>query len=321
MYNVRQISVCWVFGWLTKLCMPLLLSLLWLHPTAAIGKVIHKERSLYQTILVSKERKLLCLKFSVRREQRNQSCINQRDPKRMVFAYTRMMLSALLFNPNPQRVLIVGLGGGTLPLALNELYPDAEIDVVEIDAAVVRVARSHFNYNPSAKVTTHTMDARVFTKRRNRQISKGRGLNELGYDLIMLDAFNGEYIPEHLMTKEYFQETANLLTDNGLVVANTFALSKLYDHESVTFEAAFGPLLNFTSAETGNRVMLAAPKRTLDPAATKDTAKRLAAKLRPYGVDIMRFPKKLTSKPDWDINARILTDQYNPANLLSRQRR
>lgn len=298
----------------------LLASLLSLLSISQIGlaKVIHKERSLYQTILVSQENKLLCLKFSVRREQRNQTCIDQRDPKRMVFAYTRMMLAALLFAEDPKRILIIGLGGGTLPLALNELYPQATIDVVEIDPAVVSVAASHFNFKPTAKVTTHTIDARVFTKRLTlKQSSESR------YNLILLDAFNGEYIPEHLMTQEYFQETATLLAPNGIVAANTFAVSKLYDHESVTFESAFGPLLNFTSVETGNRVMIAAPDRRLDPNSelVRQRAQRLAERLLPYGVAIKEFPGQLRAKRDWDTEAKILTDRYNPANLLRRQSR
>lgn len=286
--------------------------------TSAIAKVIHKERSLYQTILVNQEHKLLCLKFSVRREQRNQTCIDRRDPKRMVFAYTRMMLATLLFDESPKRILIIGLGGGTLPLALNELYPDSIIDVVEIDPAVVSVARSHFNFLPTDKVTTHTLDARVFTKRLKLNLT-----DQSKYNLILLDAFNGEYIPEHLLTQEYFKETAALLAPGGIVAANTFAISKLYHHESVTFESVFGPLLNFTSAETGNRVMIAAPDRQLDPTSeqVQQRAQRLALRLQPYGVDIENFPEQLSTARDWDTEAKILTDRYNPANLLRRQKR
>lgn len=295
----------------------LLLSLL-VSGTSVSAKVIHKERSLYQTILVNQEHKLLCLKFSVRREQRNQTCIDRSDPKRMVFAYTKMMMATLLFDDNPKRILIIGLGGGTLPLALNELYPQATIDVVEIDPAVVKVARSHFNFSPTDKVTTHTLDARVFTKRLNLTLT-----DESRYNLILLDAFNGEYIPEHLMTQEYFQETAALLAPGGIVAANTFAISKLYHHESVTFESVFGPLLNFTSAETGNRVMIASPSRTLDPTSdlVKQRAQQLALRLRPYDIQIEAFPEQLNTVRDWDTQAKLLTDKYNPANLLRRQKR
>ena len=62
------------------------------------------------------------------------------------------------------------------------------------------------------------------------------------HDLIMLDAFNGDYIPEHLMTREYLEETSKLMAENAVVVANTFSISQLYHHESTTYQAVFGSL-------------------------------------------------------------------------------
>ncbi|MGI9324469.1 MAG: spermidine synthase, partial [Pseudomonadales bacterium] len=134
---------------LTRSLRAILLTALLLQITVADARVIHRERSLYQTILVTQVRSRLCLQFSVRREQRNQSCKDTSAPQEMLFPYTRMMMAALLLNPDPQRVLIVGLGGGTLPAALAELYPNAHFTVVEIDPAVVKVARDYFDYQPS----------------------------------------------------------------------------------------------------------------------------------------------------------------------------
>ena len=85
---------------------------------SATGRVIHTEHSLYQNILVTESSGRLCMKFSIRENQRNQSCINRNEPQKMVFGYTRMMMSGLLLNPDPKRILVVGLGGGVLPMAL-----------------------------------------------------------------------------------------------------------------------------------------------------------------------------------------------------------
>ncbi len=93
------------------------------------------------------------------------------------------------------------------------------------------------------------VDARVFAKR--------AGLKGKTYDFIILDAFTGDYIPEHLMTAEFLSETQALLSDDGVLVANTFSTSKLYDHESVTYQQVFGDYLNFKMANTGNRVIIA----------------------------------------------------------------
>ena len=180
-------------------------------PGRADAEVLHRERSLYQTILVTREPGRLCLQFSRRKDQRNQSCMNPRHPKRMVFTYTRMMMAALLLNPQPANVLMVGLGGGTLPTALGELLPETTVDVVEIDPAVLSVAENFFAFAANDRLRVHLSDARVFVKRRLR--------GDLRYDLIMLDAYAGDYIPEHLMTVEFLEETRALLTPGGVVAA------------------------------------------------------------------------------------------------------
>lgn len=274
----------------------------------AQGRIVHRERSLYSTILIDQQGSLVCLQFSIRTDQRNQSCMDQRRPNEMVFSYTRMMMTGLLLRPSPERILMIGLGGGTLPTALAELYPDTEIDVVEIDPAVVRVAGEFFGYVPSANTTVFTQDGRVFIKR--------AALRGDTYDLIMLDAFNGDYIPEHLMTREFLQETRSLLTPGGAVVANTFSISQLYHHESTTYTAVFGRFYNLKTGESANRIILAANGPLPDPTIMKQRAADLAPRVRKYGIRLSDHVKGLETRPDWDTSARVLTDQYAPANLL-----
>lgn len=274
----------------------------------AAGRVIHKERSLYQTLLVTQEGQRVCLKFSVRRDQRNQSCFEKNRPLRMVFPYTRMMMAALLLNPQPKRALVVGLGGGTLPIALANIYPEIEIDAIEIDPAVIRVAEDFFNFTTNKRLRVHAQDARVFTKRALRRGDK--------YDLVILDAFNGEYIPEHLMTQEYLEETKALLSENGVVASNTFTISKLYDHESVTYSAVFGRFFNLKIFQSANRVILASNAPLPSEAALKERAQDLAPLLKAYEVPIESYAKSIDAGIDWDVSARPLTDQFSPANLL-----
>ena len=275
----------------------------------ADARVIHTESSLYQNILVIDDGAMRCLQFSVRKDQRNQSCRDASAPQRMVFSYTRMMLATLLLDPAPRQVLIVGLGGGTLPTALAQLYPDAHIDVVEIDPAVTSVAKRYFDFVPGPNMRIFEQDARVWTKRALAEPTR--------YDLVMLDAFNGDYIPEHLMTREFLEEARGLLTDDGTLAANTFSFSRLYDSESVTYTRVFGTFFNFKSPGTQNRVIIANRASALpDPAALETIAQRLAPLLAPYGVPIESYPEQLKTSVDWRVDARMLTDQYSPANLL-----
>ena len=302
-------------------CLAITLGLLLLSLTGPThAKVLHEERSVYTRIIVEDSNRLRCLKFTLKREDSTQTCINLNYPKRMVFSYTQMSMASLLLNPNPASVLIVGLGGGTLPMALRDLLPEALIDTVEIDEAVVRVAKEYFGYREDEYNRAIIRDARVYGKR-----SALRGLT---YDLIILDAFNGEYIPEHLMTVEFLEEMRALLSDDGVLVANTFASSRLYDFESATYAAVFGNFLNFRGSSTGNRVILvpqaklpADRRDALDTQTLRARAAALQDGLNPYGVPITKYAGTLAAlskkKPDWDADTRPLTDQFSPANVLS----
>ncbi|KGJ88090.1 spermidine synthase [Thalassotalea sp. ND16A] len=272
------------------------------------AKVIKEERSLYRNIFVEDKDNVRCLKFSVKRKTSSQSCINKDNPQQLVFNYTKYVMSSLVFNPNPRRVLIIGLGGGTLSNSLLELYPDIEIDNVEIDPAVVRVAKTYFDFKETDKVKSHTKDGRIFIKRAQR--------NQQRYDLIILDAFNGEYIPEHLLTQEFLEETKSLLTEEGVLVANTFSSSKLYHHESATYHAVFGDFYSIRNEQSsGNRVIIIPNKM---PIANEigDNVEMLTQPLATYNIKLFKVISFMDLKKDVESDYRVLTDQYSPANLL-----
>ena len=248
--------------------------------------------------------------------------MDRNNPQRLVFDYAKMTLSALLLKPDPERILIIGLGGGTLPMALRDILPSAVIDTVEIDEAVVRVAKRFFDFAEDDQNRVYVQDARVFGKR--------AALRDEQYDLIVLDAFDGEYIPEHLMTVEFLSEMRDLLSDDGVLVANTFASSKLYDYESATYAEAFGGFLNFRLPTSGNRVILVPQAKLdidartpLDRKTLRANADALNVPMAPYDMPLKRYVGILLSlseqKPDWDSRIRPLTDQFSPANVLQSQ--
>ena len=286
--------------------------------------ILHEERSLYTRILVHKVNDLLCMKFTLVRSDSNQSCKDLNAPKRLVFAYARMTMTALLFNRQPQKILIVGLGGGTLPEAFFELLANVKIDIVEIDPAVIKVAKEYFLFEDNEHKRVIAQDARVFIKRAILQSTE--------YDLVILDAFNGDYIPEHLMTKEFLLEVQNVLSRDGVLIANTFGTSKLYDYESNTYRDVFGSFINYKRPETGNRLIIVPQAKLdseerdpIDAAELIQTARELESKMSALEVPIIRYarelPRKMVSKPDWDQNTEIITDQFSPVNLLRRQPR
>jgi spermidine synthase len=186
------------------------------------------------------------------------------------------------------------------------MLPDATIHTVEIDPAVETIAHEYFEYRPGPNTTDFISDGRVFVK---RAILTGEK-----YDLVMLDAFEADYIPEHMLTQEYLEEVKQLMTADGVLVANTFSRSALYDYESVTYREVFGEFYNLKFA---NRIVLV----KLDGLPSMDTVRRNAElwadELRRRGVDTEEILSIMSTRIDWNTEVPILTDQYSPSNVLN----
>ena len=291
-----------------KLALPLTVALGALCATAPAYalKTIHSERSLYRNLFVTEDGDLRCLTFRRATAGTRQTCFDKTQPDFLYVPYARMMIGSLYLNPNPGRILIVGLGGGTLPMTMRGILPNATIDVVEIDPAVTKAAKEFFNFKEDDKLKVTEEDGRVFVK---KAIKAGTQ-----YDLIMLDAFEDDYIPEHMLTREFLQEIKTILVPGGVVAANTFSSSGLYPYESATYAEAFGKFYNLKAA---NRVMWAqngplAAQETLDA-----NAKALEPELEKRGVKSGMLFLMLNARQDWPDDARVLTDQFSPSNLLN----
>ncbi|MBL4820454.1 MAG: fused MFS/spermidine synthase [Gammaproteobacteria bacterium] len=284
------------------LLLPVLFSL------SADADVIHEERSLYRDITVVQNGHRRCLIFNVRIGDRNQTCVDVNEPEKLVFSYTRMSFAGLLLRSQPKRILVAGLGGGGIPMTLAGLYPDAKIDVVEIDGAVARVAKEYFFFEESDNMKVTVMDAWVFIKR--------AVLDDVKYDYIVLDAFTGNYIPEHLLTREFLQEVKQVMAPHGVLVANTFSTSKFYDHESVTYQKVFGEFFNFKMPASGNRIIITRLLPLPERGELISEAQVIAASLEKYDVPILEYPAQMSTVVDWDMSRRVLTDQFSPINLL-----
>jgi len=108
------------------------------------------------------------------------------------------------------RMAIIGLAGGTIARQYTAVYgPHVQIDGVEIDPAIVQVARQYFDMNePNLHVKIG--DGRAYMRATTHT-----------YDVVAIDAFQQPYIPFQLTTKEFFQEIRKHLSPTGVVALNT----------------------------------------------------------------------------------------------------
>jgi spermidine synthase len=124
------------------------------------------------------------------------------------FSFLHVMESVRFMRPKARELLQIGLGIGSLPMALTA--HGFRSDVVEIDPEVVRAAREHFGYSAPGEIFVE--DARTFIQRTSRK-----------YDVIIHDTFTGGGTPEHLLSLEVFQQIKAALSSGGLLAMNFVA--------------------------------------------------------------------------------------------------
>lgn len=274
-------------------------------------KVIFTKDSLYHRILVHENDTVRTLLFGAGPTAVKQSRIDIRELDRHLLEYTRFIFAGLLLNKNPGKVLIIGLGGGVIPREMRTYFPDAEIDVIEIDPDVINVAERFFFFHTDDKLRVQVFDGRVFVRR--QALRKPRP----SYDFIILDAFNKEYIPFHLTTLEFFKEVAAVLHPQGVVVANVFGNNKLFDAEFKTFRKAYGRCYPFFGKESTNTILVAPGPDVYDlDLGLAVSAAQLLQKRHEFNFDLIAVAKRFRSRFRPGLFAKVLTDDHAPVNIL-----
>lgn len=268
--------------------------------------IVHQEKSLYRNILVVEGDGYRCMTFG--RRHARQTCIRPAAPEQLVLPYTQALLAGLFSTPAPRRVLVIGLGGGVMPRALHALAPQAVVDTVELDPAVLDVAKRYFGFQDGGYSQAYVDDGRVFVRKQRRAA--------VHYDLILIDAFDKSYIPEHMLTREFLAEVKSLLNPGGTVAANTFADGALVRHEAATYQSVFGDTMTL-DMDNGNRIILAGRDGLPDLSTMKHNAAPLREAMLPLNVSVDDLLRRIRPQAR-ETRARVLTDQYAPANLLLR---
>jgi spermidine synthase len=279
-----------------------------------LGKVVHQKNSLYNGIFVYKNGAIISLKFGKRATSNIQSQVDSNDPQRHMLEYSRMTFCGLLYKPEPKKMLVLGLGGGVIPRQMRHYFPSLEIDVAEIDPDIPPIATQFMGFKEDEKLKVYVDDGRMFIKKQLRRNPVPK------YDMIVLDAFNGDYIPFHLMTKEFLQEVKGVLADDGVVIANVFYTNRLFDAEFKTFISVFGRSQAFFGAASGN-AMLVSPGPAC-PILTQQEAVEHARQIQPLhtlSFDLVEIAELLRPDAHPDSKAKVLTDDLAPVNWLREQ--
>jgi spermidine synthase len=275
---------------------------------AAEEKLLERATSEYNEIVVTERGSIRTMYFVVDGTRYIESRKDLDHPNSLDLDYSRTMMAGFLVNPAPKRFMMMGLGGGQISNYLFERFPEIEIDAVDIDPEVVRLAHKYFDVPENPRYRTHVGDGRLFIENASEP-----------WDLIMLDAFRGVFVPYHLKTREAYEACLAKLAPGGVVVANLHNLTRMYPHDRETLASVFPHRYSFVS-ESGNQTTFVAsgsPERV----GTYEIRQNALEVADRFDFDILGLAARYYMRTDWDTEASVLTDDFNPAELESAAQR
>mgnify|MGYP000051508001 CR=1 FL=1 len=211
-----------------------------------------------------------------------QSSMKLADPAELVLSYTRAMMAFLLFEPEPHRAVMIGLGGGSLAKFIYHRLPRVETVAVECEPAVIFAARQYFHVPEN--------DARFRV-----ELAEGSAwvaANPASCDVLLVDGYDGrEQVPE-LTTESFYADARTALTEKGVLVTNLWSSDDRFDTYLQRMERVFSAVVCVPAERRGNVIVLAFARSPGHPRweDLRERARRLQGL---YELEFLRFVEDL----------------------------
>jgi len=286
----------------------LALTLLVVFPARADdgSKLIDSRESLYNNIYVYREGPYLAMTFGYNKNLYTESLYNPLDDRELPVPYTRFMTAGLAYPKKVNSILEIGFGGGRTSWYLHKFLPDASVTSAELDPAVMELAQKYFGIKAEPNFNVVQQDGRIFLSSSPRL-----------YDLILIDAYRGPFVPFQLLTKQFYEIVKQHLTADGVVAQNIEPTTMLFDSAVNTIRSVF-PNLDFYPAD-GNIVVIAYDgKPRTDQELAAIAAERQSALHLRYDLTQLLASRQSYASEAANINpkAAVLTDDFAPVEAL-----
>jgi len=144
-------------------------------------------------------------------ESATQSAINLQQPHKIILQNLEYAMGCLMFMPPPEKILLLGVGGGSLIHFFRHYCPKASITGVDIDDALLKTMHDNFMLpRTDALLSYEIADAQTWVKHDKNK-----------YDLIVVDLFNEDSMPQWIVEKEFMQDLKNISGAQGCITWNT----------------------------------------------------------------------------------------------------
>ena len=278
------------------------------------AEVVFERTSAYHHIRVVDEAGTRTLSFDGSSETR----MSLKNPLQGHFEYTEFFHMPWQW-ANLSNVLMIGLGGGSTQRAYQHYCPAVNIETVEIDPAVVQVARDYFFVKETARHRIHISDGRVFLRRSTNR-----------YDAILMDAYTenryGSFLPRHMVTREFFLLASDHLVTNGVLAYNVIGQiqglrADLLGAIHRTLKSVFPEVYLFPADDSQNVVLVATKSKLKYTSGMVE--QRVAWLVQHQRVSLPTFTQRARAfradgPAQWS-RSPVLADDYSPIEGLLKQ--
>lgn len=170
-----------------------------------------------------------------------QSGLAQDGRAELLFDYNQRFIE-LIDGLLPSRILLIGGGACTLPLAIMEKYPAVRVDVIERDPLLPELAGQYFGFHETDMVKVRITDGWQYLAEAHEP-----------YDMILIDVFVHASVPAQFQTSELGRRCRRLLAEHGVVAMNVIAAyhgrhAALLGREVAAFQGSFGDVQLFPAS-------------------------------------------------------------------------
>jgi spermidine synthase len=219
-----------------------------------------------------------------------QSSMRITRPNDLELSYTRSMMAFLLFAPAPAKILMIGLGGGSLAKFVHHNLPGAATTVVEINPRVVAIARQSFDVPlDDARLEIVVGDGAEYVERPHVKA-----------DVLLVDGYGADAHAEELASERFYGACRRCAAPDGVLVVNLWGSDRQFEVlRRRIYDAFHGAALCLPAERPGNVVVLAFA-RTRAPYAWEALEARAMGLQAEYGLEFPRFVEALrrTNPPD-----------------------
>lgn len=269
-------------------------------------KLLEKVESPYNTIYIYKQTPYITLAFGHKSRRYVESRRNPNDLTELPVEYTKSFTIGMAYPKNLNSFLMIGMGGGSTSWYLHKSLPKAKVVAVELDPEIVRLSRKYYGFKQNGKqsenFTISELDGRMHILRKKQK-----------HDIIFVDAYRGQFVPFHLMTKEFFTLAKKRLSKGGVMVQNIEPSTMLYDSAIATISSVFDHVDVYRGG--GNIVAIAydGEKKSIESLIDKATQLQETHKFRYALPDLIQKRAMLL---DYNAKTKALTDDFAPVNML-----